>query len=323
LTAPPIGASLRASPNIAFAGTPEFALPCLRALVASGARIPLVLTQPDRPAGRGRKVTASPVKELALTLGLRIAQPASLREPARLPAFDERPDLLVVIAYGLLLPPAVLEWPRLGCINLHASILPRWRGAAPIQRAVLAGDATTGVSVMQMDSGLDTGAVHLVRSMPIGREDTAGALHDRLAALAAEALSAALPDLLAGRSVATPQRAELATLAPKIVKAEAALDWRSSAPELERKVRAFNPWPVTEAKLVDGRRLRVWQAAALEPGPPPAGAGQIVAVSKAGIDVATGAGILRLQRVQPPSGRVMDVEAYVAAHSLDGAAFVA
>ena len=323
MTAPRIGASLRASPNIAFAGTPEFALPCLRALVASGARIPLVLTQPDRPAGRGRKVTASPVKELALALGLRIAQPASLSEPARLPGFDERPDLLVVIAYGLLLPPALLEWPRLGCINLHASILPRWRGAAPIQRAVLAGDATTGVSVMQMDSGLDTGAVHLVRSMPIGREDTAGALHDRLAALAAEALAAALPDLLAGRSVATPQQAGLATLAPKIVKAEAALDWHSSALELERKVRAFNPWPVAEAKLVDGRRLRVWQAAALEPGSPPAGAGHIVAASKAGIDVATGAGILRLQRVQPPSGRVMDVEAYLAAHSLDGAVFVA
>lgn len=323
MTAPRIGASLRASPNIAFAGTPEFALPCLRALVASGARIPLVLTQPDRPAGRGRKVTASPVKELALTLGLPIAQPTSLREPAKLPGFDERPDLLVVTAYGLLLPPALLEWPRLGCINLHASILPRWRGAAPIQRAVLAGDATTGVSVMQMDSGLDTGAVHLVRSMPIARDDTAGALHDRLAALAAEALSTALPDLLAGRSVATPQRAELATLAPKIVKTEAALDWHSSALELERKVRAFNPWPVAEAKLVDGRRLRVWQAAALEPGSPPAGPGQIVAASKAGIDVATGAGILRLQRVQPPSGRVMDVEAYLAAHSLDGAVFVA
>ena len=323
MTAPRIGASLRASPNIAFAGTPEFALPCLRALVASGARIPLVLTQPDRPAGRGRKVTASPVKELALALGLRIAQPASLREPARLPGFDERPDVLVVIAYGLLLPPALLEWPRLGCINLHASILPRWRGAAPIQRALLAGDATTGVSVMQMDVGLDTGAVHLVRSMPIGREDTAGALHDRLAALAAEALAAALPDLLAGRSVATPQRDGLATLAPKIVKAEAALDWHSSALELERKVRAFNPWPVAEAKVVDGRRLRVWQAAALEPGSAPARAGQIVAVGKAGIDVATGAGILRLQRVQPPSGRVMDVEAYLAAHSLDGAVFVA
>jgi len=323
LTAPRIGASLRASPNIAFAGTPEFALPCLRALVASGARIPLVLTQPDRPAGRGRKVTASPVKELALALGLRIAQPASLREPARLPGFDERPDVLVVIAYGLLLPPALLEWPRLGCINLHASILPRWRGAAPIQRALLAGDATTGVSVMQMDVGLDTGAVHLVRSMPIGREDTAGALHDRLAALAAEALAAALPDLLAGRSVATPQRDGLATLAPKIVKAEAALDWHSSALELERKVRAFNPWPVAEAKVVDGRRLRVWQAAVLEPDSAPARAGHIVAVSKAGIDVATGAGILRLQRVQPPSGRVMDVEAYLAAHSLDGAVFVA
>ena len=313
---------MRASPSIAFAGTPEFALPCLRALVASGAAVPLVLTQPDRPAGRGRKLTASPVKGLALTLGLRVAQPASLREPTRLPGFGERPDLMVVIAYGLLLPPALLAWPRLGCINLHASILPRWRGGAPIQRAVLAGDTTTGISVMQMDLGLDTGAVHLVRSTPIGGDETAGALHDRLAALAAEALSAALPDLLAGRSVATPQRAQLATFAPKIAKAEAVLDWHASAVELERKVRAFNPWPVAETKLNDGRRLRVWQAAALEPGAEPARAGHIVAVGKAGIDVAAGAGILRLQRVQPPSGRVMDVEAYLAAHSLDGATFV-
>jgi methionyl-tRNA formyltransferase len=309
--------------SIVFAGTPEFAGPSLRALVASGARIPLVLTQPDRPAGRGRKLTAPHVKELAATLGLRVAQPKNLREPARLPGFDERPDLMVVIAYGLLLPPALLGWPRLGCINLHASILPRWRGAAPIQRAVLAGDATTGVSVMQMDAGLDTGAVHLVRSTPIGRDDTGGTLHDRLAALAAEALSAALPDLLAGRSMATPQRAELATLAPKISKAEAALDWRSSAVDLERKVRAFDPWPVAEATLADGRRLRVWQAAALPAGPRAAGPGSIVAVSKTGIDVTTGTGILRLKRVQPPSGRVMDVEAYLAAHSLDGAQFVA
>jgi methionyl-tRNA formyltransferase len=314
---------LGASTTIAFAGTPEFAVPSLRAIVASGARIPLVLTQPDRPAGRGRKLTASPVKELALELGLRVAQPASLREPARLPGFDERPDLMVVIAYGLLLPPALLAWPRLGCVNLHASILPRWRGAAPIQRAVLAGDDTTGISVMQMESGLDTGAVHLVRSTPIGHDETSGALHDRLALLAAEALSAALPDLLAHRSVATPQRAELATLAPKILKAEAALDWHGSAVELERKVRAFNPWPVAEAKLADGRRLRVWQAAALECTPGAVPAGSIVAANKAGIDVSAGAGILRLQRVQPPSGRVMDVEAYLAAHSLDGAAFVA
>ncbi len=314
---------MRASPSIAFAGTPEFALPCLRALVASGAGIPLVLTQPDRPAGRGRKLTASPVKELAQALGLRVAQPVTLREPTRLPGFDERPDLMIVIAYGLLLPPALLVWPRLGCVNLHASLLPRWRGAAPIQHAVLAGDVATGISVMQMDAGLDTGAVHLVRSTPIGREETAGALHDRLAALAAEALSAVLPDLLAGRSVATPQRDELATLAPKIAKAEAALDWHTPAVELERKVRAFDPWPVAEAKLNDGRRLRVWQAAAVDAGPHRARPGNIVAASKAGIDVATGAGILRLRKVQPPSGRVMEVEAYLAAHSLDGAAFVA
>ena len=298
-------------------------MPSLRALVDSGARVPLVLTQPDRPAGRGRKLTASPVKEVALSLGLRLAQPQSLREPAGLPGFAERPDLMVVIAYGLLLPRALLDWPRLGCVNLHASILPRWRGAAPIQRAVLAGDSTTGISVMQMDAGLDTGGVHLVRSTPIRPDDTAGTLHDRLAVLAADALSTALPELLAGRSVAAAQRAEQATVAPKIVKAEAVLDWHSSAVELERKVRAFNPWPVAEAKLADGRRLRVWHAVALPPGPRAAAAGSIVAAGKAGIDVATGAGILRLQRVQPPSGRAMDVEAYLAAHALDGAQFVA
>jgi len=312
---------LLASPRIVFAGTPDFALPSLRALGGAGAEIPLVLTQPDRPAGRGRVLTASPVKRAAEELALRVAQPEHLRDVSTLPGFAERPDLMVVIAYGLLLPRSLLDWPRLGCINLHASILPRWRGAAPIQRAVLAGDATTGVSLMQMDAGLDTGAVHGVRSTPIGRRETAGELHDRLAALAAELLVAALPDLLAGRSIPQPQRGEHATVARKIVKAEAVLDWQSSAVELERRVRAFNPWPVAETRLDDGRRLRVFAADALE-ARPEAPAGHIVAAGKAGIDVATGAGILRLTKVQPPSGRVMDVEAYLAAHSLAGNTFV-
>jgi methionyl-tRNA formyltransferase len=228
---------------------------------------------------------------------------------------------MVVIAYGLLLPRAWLEWPRLGCVNLHASLLPRWRGAAPIQRALLAGDATTGISVMQMDSGLDTGAVHLTRSTPIHAEETAGDLHHRLAPLAAQALLDALPALLAGTSVPEPQRDELATVAPKIAKAEALLDWRETAVQLERRVRAFNPWPVAEARLDDGRRLRIFAAAAVEApagGPP----GAIVAAGRGGIDVATGAGLLRLKRLQPPSGRAMDVEAYLAAHPLAGAAFV-
>ena len=315
------GAPLQSSPSIAFAGTPEFALPSLRALVDLPVHVPLVLTQPDRPAGRGRHVTASPVKRAAVELGLALAQPRSLRAPAEILA-GPRPDLMIVIAYGLLLPPPLLQWPRLGCINLHASLLPRWRGAAPIQRAVLAGDAETGISVMQMDAGLDTGPVHAARATPIGRHETAGELHDRLAALAAEALLGALPGILSEGSPSVPQRAELATLAPKIAKAEAVLDWSDSAVALERRVRAFNPWPITEAQLRDGRRLRIWEAAVLEHEATDAVPGSIVAAGKAGIDVATGAGVLRVRQIQPPSGRVMDVEAYLAAHPLAGAAFV-
>ena len=313
--------SVHAPIRIAFAGTPDFAVPSLRAIVATGAAVPLVLTQPDRPAGRGRRLTPSPIKELAVELGLPLAQPLTLREPNVMLEVRERPDLMVVIAYGLLLPRQWLDWPRLGCINLHASLLPRWRGAAPIQRAVLAGDATTGISVMQMDAGLDTGAVHLVRSTPIGVHETAGTLHDRLATLAADSLVAALPSLLAGRSAAVPQRNELATVAPKIAKTEALLDWRETAVQLERRIRAFNPWPVAETRLGDGRRLRIFEATASD-GAPSTPPGAIMAASRAGIDVATGAGVLRLRRIQPPSGRVMDVEAYLAAHSLAGAAFV-
>lgn len=306
-----------------FAGTPEFAAPSLRALVASGATVPLVLTQPDRPAGRGRRLTASPIKELALELGLPVQQPETLRGPTVLANLGPPPDLMVVIAYGLLLPRAVLEWPRRGCVNLHASLLPRWRGAAPIQRAVLAGDAETGISVMQMDVGLDTGPVHLMRVTPIGARETAGELHERLAALAATALLAALPAVLSGTTTPQPQRADLVTLAPKIVKAEGVLDWRAGAVALERRVRAFNPWPVAEATLRDGRRLRVFEAEVLADGDAQAPPGTILAANREGIDVATGDGVLRLKRLQPPSARVMTAEAYLAAHSLEGSAFVA
>jgi methionyl-tRNA formyltransferase len=310
-----------AQARIAFAGTPDFAVPALRAIVSTGARVPLVLTQPDRPAGRGRRLTASPVKHAALDLGLPLEQPATLRAPIGPPP-GERPDLLVVVAYGLLLPRTWLDWPRLGCLNLHASLLPRWRGAAPIQRAVLAGDFETGISVMQMDEGLDTGPVHLVRATPIGGREKAGELHDRLAILAAETLVEVLPAVLQGLSVPAPQRAALATLAPKIAKSEAVLAWREPAVQLERRVRAFHPWPVAEARLSDGRRLRVFEAEVVAT-PSSAAAGTIVGAGRAGIDVATGAGVLRLRKIQPPSGRVMDAEAYLAAHSLAGAAFVA
>jgi methionyl-tRNA formyltransferase len=313
---------LHAPARIAFAGTPEFAVPTLRALVATAASVPLVLTQPDRPAGRGRRLSASPIKQLALELGLTLAQPVTLREPQGLPGFAERPDLMVVIAYGLLLPRSLLEWPRLGCVNLHASLLPRWRGAAPIQRALLAGDPTTGISVMQMDAGLDTGPVHYARSTSILPNETAGALHDRLAVLAAEALVAVLPAILAGTSTPDPQRNELATVAPKISKTEAVLDWHEPAALLERRVRAFNPWPVAEASLTDGRRLRVFEATA-SGGLPAVRPGTIVAAGRSGLDVATGEGVLRITRIQPPSGRAMDVAAYLSAHSLTGVAFVA
>jgi methionyl-tRNA formyltransferase len=307
--------------RIAFAGTPEFAVPALHALAAAGARVPLVLTQPDRPAGRGRRVTASAVKVAAQGLGLPVAQPHTLRGAGVLDALGAAPDLLVVVAYGLLLPPAMLAWPRLGCVNLHASLLPRWRGAAPIQNAILSGDAVTGISLMQMDLGLDTGPVLATSSVAIGPRETGGELHDRLADLGARVLADALPALLAGRLRAAPQANELATLAPKIAKGDAPLDWRRPATELERRVRAFNPWPVAEALLDDGRRLRIWDAVA---GAAPAGVrpGAIVAARPDGIDVATAAGALRLLRIQPPSGNAMDAGAYLAAHSLEGASFV-
>jgi methionyl-tRNA formyltransferase len=268
-------------------------------------------------------LTASPVKAAALTLGLPVAQPPSLRSPTLPQALGPRPDLMIVIAYGLLLPRAMLEWPRLGCVNLHASLLPRWRGAAPIQRAVLAGDTVTGISVMQMDEGLDTGPVHLTQSTQIGAHETAGELHDRLGALAAAALDAALPSLLAGTSEAVPQRAELATLAPKIAKGDGMLDWHAPAVELERRVRAFNPWPVAEGVLDRGDRLRVWDAVVVDTSASGARPGAIVGATRVGIDVATGDGVLRLTKVQPPSARVMDAAAYLAAHSLEGVAFVA
>jgi methionyl-tRNA formyltransferase len=312
---------LSAPPRIAFAGTPQFAVPTLEALIASGARVPVVLTQPDRPAGRGRQLSASPVKLAAAAHGLRVAQPERLSAGAGIEDLGPAPDLLVVVAYGLLLPPAMLAWPKLGCVNLHASLLPRWRGAAPIQHALLARDATTGVSLMRIERGLDTGAVYLARSTPIGARETAGELHDRLATLAAETLVAALPKLLAGTLVPTPQQPSLATHAPKIAKADAALDWRLSALELDARVRAFDPWPVAETHAADGARLRVWRA---EPHGGGVGAqpGAVVAAGPAGIDVATGDGVLRLTKVQPPSGRVMNAGAYLAAHPLHGTAFV-
>lgn len=249
--------------RIAFAGTPEFAVPPLAALVASHHEIVGVLTQPDRPAGRGRRVEPGAVKEFALGNGLPLAQPTSLRTPegrAALAAW--RPDLLVVVAYGLILPPEALAIPLRGCLNIHGSLLPRWRGAAPIQRALLAGDTETGVTIMQMDAGLDTGPVLLEKRLAIQPEDDAASLHATLAALGAQALLEALTGLEAGRLVPRPQAAEGVTYAAKIDKTEARIDWQDDAVAIARRVRAFRPWPVAETSW-RGEQLRVHRARAL------------------------------------------------------------
>ena len=294
--------------RLVFAGTPDFAVPGLRACIESGAKVVAVCTQPDRPAGRGRKLAPSPVKQAALAAGIPVEQPESLKTPevqARLR--DHAPDLMIVIAYGLLLPRKVLAIPRLGCWNVHASLLPRWRGAAPIQRAILAGDAETGVCLMQMDAGLDTGPVLLERRTAITSGDTGGSLHDRLAALGAEALQEGLARASRGESLpATPQPEAGATYAHKLDKAEAKLDFALPAVELARKVRAFDPWPVAEAVLA-GERVRVWAASALpvQQGRTGKSPGTIVAASKAGIDIACHASVLRILKLQRAGGRVI------------------
>jgi methionyl-tRNA formyltransferase len=288
--------------RIVFAGTPEFAVPPLAALVASRHEVVGVLTQPDRPAGRGRRVEAGAVKEFALTRGLPVAQPATLRTPEGRAALEAwRPDLMVVVAYGLLLPPEALALPRLGCLNIHASLLPRWRGAAPIQRAILAGDAETGVAIMQMDAGLDTGPVLLERRLPIGADDDSARLHATLAALGAEALLEAIDGLESGTLQPRPQAEAGATYAPKIGKAEARIDWSEDAAAIARRVRAFRPWPVAETQH-RGEQLRIHRARALQDGAVPgsvAAPGTVLGLEDDMWVVACGRGrlgILELQR---------------------------
>lgn len=301
--------------RVAFAGTPEFALPALEALLESH-EVVGVLTQPDRPSGRGRHVRPSPVKALAATRHLPLLQPVSLREEAqRAQLAAWQPEVLVVVAYGLLLPPAVLALPRHGCLNIHASLLPRWRGAAPVQRAILAGDPVTGVTIMRMDEGLDTGPILLRREIRIGPDETGGSLHAALAALGAAALLAALEGLAAGTLEARPQPKEGITYAAKIGKAEARIDWSRDAVSLERQIRAFNPWPVAETML-DGERLRIHSASnvsikdakSLEHG-------TIVSVRDGIMLVQCGQGMLGVRKVQKPGGRVLPVSEF--AHNLD------
>ncbi|MBI2381818.1 MAG: methionyl-tRNA formyltransferase [Gammaproteobacteria bacterium] len=291
--------------RIVFAGTPEFAALHLQALLDAGHSVVAVYTQPDRPAGRGQKLQPSPVKALALEHGLPVRQPASLKAPeaqAELAAFA--PDLMIVVAYGLLLPQAVLDIPRLGCVNVHGSLLPRWRGAAPIQRAVLAGDAESGVGIMRMEAGLDTGPVLLEKRLSLAADETGGSLHDRLAALGCEALVEALPGIADGSLKASPQPEAGVSYAHKLAKEEARLDWRKTAAELERQVRAFNPWPVAETAL-GGDKLRIWQAAAETGSGQPGG---ILSADRNGILVACGSGALRLEQLQLPGGKPLSAQ---------------
>lgn len=288
--------------RIVYAGTPEFAVSALGAIARSTHPLVGVYTQPDRPAGRGRELQASPVKERALALGVPLRQPASLRTAdaaAELAQFQ--PDVLVVAAYGLLLPQEILAVPRLGCINIHASLLPRWRGAAPIQRAIEAGDPETGISIMQMEKGLDTGPVYAQRRTPIGPAETGGELTARLAVLGADLLLEVLGALATGTVQAQPQPATGVTYARKLEKREAAIDWSQTARQLACRVRAFDPWPVAET-LLGGNSLRIWAAQDLGDAAPVATPGTVVGLSAAGIDVATGSGTLRLIRIQA-SGR--------------------
>jgi methionyl-tRNA formyltransferase len=310
--------------RVAFAGTPGFAVPALEALCAAH-EVVGVLTQPDRPAGRGRQLTESPVKQAARARALPLAQPSTLRTAdaqAALAAWA--PDVLVVVAYGLLLPREVLGLPRRGCLNIHASLLPRWRGAAPIQRAILAGDAETGVTIMQMDAGLDTGPVLLTERMMISRAHTAGSLHDELSVLGARLLIEALTGLERGTLAPVEQSADGVTYAAKIDKAEAAIDWRRDALSIERQVRAFNPWPIAQTQL-DGEVLRVFAAHADEaddkmmPNEPKGGeTGTIIGLQDDYMQVRCGSGVLAVTHVQRPGRRAMGVREFARGQALAG-----
>jgi len=302
--------------KIIFAGTPEFAAVALRALLASEHDVCAVYTQPDRPAGRGRKLTAGPVKQAGLDNDVPVYQPLTLRDAdvqAELAAHEA--DVMVVVAYGLILPSEVLEAPRYGCINIHASLLPRWRGAAPIQRAIIAGDTESGVTIIQMDEGLDTGAMLEKRTCKISAEESGGQLHDRLAALGAEAVLSTLAKISDGTVSGEVQDDGLSCYASKIDKKEALVDWSRSAVEIRRLVSAFNPWPVAYTLLPDGQRLRLWQAVAI-PSESDSSPGTVVAANKTGIDIATGDGTLRLLQVQLPGGRQVSSSDFLNAYAL-------
>ncbi len=304
--------------RIVYAGTPEFAVPALASLLASEHDVVAVYTQPDRPAGRGRKLKASPVKQVAEQAGILVLQPQTLKstdELARLQTLQ--PDLMVVAAYGLILPAAVLEVPTHGCINIHASLLPRWRGAAPIHRAVLAGDEETGITIMQMAAGLDTGDMLLQHTLPITTKDTTALLHDRLAEMGAAALLEVLPAVATGSVQPEPQDESLVTYAHKLQKSEAIIDWQQRAIDIDRRVRAFNPWPVAQTPTAAGM-MRIFAAApdATSVSQTP---GEVVAEDPArGIAVQTGDGVLWLTRIQLPGGKPLEASQFLHGRSLLG-----
>lgn len=315
--------------KLVFAGTPEFASTALEQLLAAGFEVPLVLTQPDRPAGRGMKLQASPVKQCAQQHGIRVLQPRSLRLDGKYPddaaaaqaaLAASGADIWVVAAYGLLLPQWALEMPRLGCLNIHASLLPRWRGAAPIHRAIEAGDAQTGISIMQMDVGLDTGAVCLAQSLPITTQDTTASLHDKLAELGGQLIVQALTQAKvlppsAERLPATPQPSEGITYAHKIEKHEAWLDWRLPVQQLAQRLRAFTPFP-GGALQYGAETIKVWQAEAVASPQPPAPAGQVLAADEQGVLVACGSGALRLTQLQRAGGKRLPAAEFLRGFSL-------
>jgi len=307
---------MKDSKRIIFAGTPDFSVPPLRALLASPHQLVGVYTQPDRPAGRGRKLGPSPVKEVAADAGVEVYQPVNFKDPAAvesLRALDA--DLMVVVAYGLLLPKPVLDLPRRGCVNIHASVLPRWRGAAPIQRAVLAGDAQSGVTIMQMEEGLDTGPMYLTERVELTPDETGGSLHDRLSALGAKALMQALPGILDGTLQAEPQDDAQSCYARKLDKSEAWIDWTRPAEDIERQVRAFNPWPVAQTRYEDAN-MRIWRAHAVNGvGSTP---GVVMNATRNGIDVAAGRGLLRITELQLPGKRAMSAQDFINANPIQG-----
>ena len=300
--------------RVIFAGTPEFARVALARLLAAGFTVPLVLTQPDRPAGRGMKLQASPVKQCALDHGIAVAQPRSLRLDGKYPEdaaaardalLAAQADVMVVAAYGLILPQWVLDMPAKGCLNIHASLLPRWRGAAPIHRAIEAGDAETGVTIMQMDVGLDTGAMIRKVSCPIAFDETSASLYDKLAELGPQALVDTLNAMAAGETAAEAQDDAQANYAEKLSKEEARIDWSMEAVAIERCIRAFNPWPISWFEAAE-QTIKVWQAEVIDSDHGQS-AGTLLKADKQGIDVATGKGVLRLLTLQPPGKKAMSV----------------